>query len=185
MTKQDFTASMVLNLPAIDTLSNNLVTLLNYVPHGLFDLAFVTSLGGAIGQHGITKIAVGPSHWENIDGRCAFVATVSVWSDPITAADLTAIIIGASLIITAALIAVWVALGAGTYSWIGAIILAALAISGTLAILSVLVRLTGDIITNPFGAVVTLVALGVGGYLLYIYFKGRKKRAPAKRRARK
>jgi hypothetical protein len=96
----------------------------------------------------------------------------------VTAADLTTIFVGAALIITAALIALWVSLSGGTYSIPGVIILAALAIAGTLTILTVFITKGGEIITNPLGFIFTLTALGVGAYFAYLYFfkgKGRGK----------
>jgi heme/copper-type cytochrome/quinol oxidase subunit 4 len=102
-----------------------------------------------------------------------------VTSDPVTAADLTAIIIGASMILTAALIAFWVALGGGTYTLVGAIILAALAIAGVLVILTVFITKGAEALLDPLVWVFAMVALGIGGYVAYEYFKGAKRRATA------
>jgi heme/copper-type cytochrome/quinol oxidase subunit 4 len=175
-TTEEFYSHIVLNLPTNDNLSNNVVLALNTIPHGYYDQLLAVALGTQnLGSKGITNIGVGSSHWEAQAGTCVLVSRLLVTSDPVTEADLTAILIGAGMIITAALIALWVSLSGGTYSAVGAIILAALAISGTLVILTVFITKGGEIVTNPLGFIFALVALGVGGYFVYEWFKGRKR----------
>jgi hypothetical protein len=176
---EEFQSHIVLNLPTSDNLANNVVLALNMIPHGYYDQLLATALATQnLGSKGITNIGVGSSRWEAQEGKCVLVSRLLVTSDPVTAADLTTIFVGAALIITAALIALWVSLSGGTYSIPGVIILAALAIAGTLTILTVFITKGGEIITNPLGFIFTLTALGVGAYFAYLYFfkgKGRGK----------
>jgi hypothetical protein len=193
-TTETFQARLNLSLPAAWTSLGQYQGLV-YIPPGTYDIpAILNSFGpgvydvallGVLMQvppfQGVlpSPVNVSGSHWEAKDGKCVLVCNLTVTSDPLTAEDLVVIITGAALLLTAALIALWVASGGGTFTLPGAIILAALAISGTLVILTVLITKGAEALSNPLVFIFALVALGVGGYVAYEYFKGPKRRATA------
>lgn len=141
-----------------------------------WDAVLNIDLRAALLAKGFENAVFFGSHWIDLDGKATLETTVTGTSDPITAEDIVALILGTTLIITAL-----AAFLLGVTGW-G---LALMVVVGAIIILAVLVEQVGNIITNPLGAIVTLAFLGVVGLGIYYYFKGKpKKRSMGTRRRR-
>ena len=106
------------------------------------------------------------SKWINKDGKCTLSSVLTTDSDPISAGDIVVIIVGAGLVITAALLVV--------LGWTGWGIILIVAIGGV-AIAGATVDILGSSAGNVAVTAILVVGGLIGGALLLSYLSSRKK----------
>jgi hypothetical protein len=126
----------------------------------------------------ITEILVTGSKWVNNNGKARLTFNASVTSDPITTADLAAIIIAAFIVIV---VIIDIELGVIS-SGLGTIIIVAI---GGLILGVVLVSEIGSmfkqVFSTPLGSVAVIAGIVGITIIGYVYLKEPKRRATAKR----
>lgn len=194
-TTQVMNCSIKWNLPAtytrtdifgITILSKNFVNDLNAIPASIYDgvLAEALTLDAFVNKGlNVSSVQVTGSKWINDSGKAALTFQLKTVSDPVTAADIIALILGLSATIIAILIA---ALGPET-AFIGDIVIVGLALAGVFTILAVTCSIVSSSVSQVMssagglGAVAVIAVIGVAGVLGYMYLKEPKRRATAHR----
>ena len=144
---------------------------------GVYDVGFFATHG----YDNVSAVQVTNVTWIDSNGKLALQFNMTTTSDPLTATDLVAVLVAGAEIV-AALIFIASAWNAGAPIWLiaavsgGVIITALITVSlvfqsqgGVAALIAP--GLAGEILTG----LALVAALGIGSYIAYDYFKGRKK----------
>ena len=170
----------------ITILSKNFVNDLNAISASIYNgvLADALTLDAFVNKGlAVSSVQVTGSKWINDSGKAALTFQLKTVSDPVTAADIIALILGLSATIIAILIA---ALGPET-AFMGDIVIAGLALAGVFTILAVTCSIVSSSVSQVMssagglGAVAVIAGLGVVGLLGYMYLKEPKRKAQARR----
>lgn len=145
---------------------------LNKFGGSVWDSAYSFEMLGYMLAKGVTQYRIYDSKWIYHNGKVALQSTWAVTSDPISAADLALIILGAALVIAAAILVVFYAIDPGLGIYVTVIV-------GGLLILAATIDIIGGSPGNIIATILLIVGAAVGAMIvvpaLQDVFRGKRK----------